>query len=423
MELELDTKQLKKTIFFALSGNFIEIFEFSLFGIFASVISNIFFSNSIYGTLYSLIILSTGFLARPLGAVIFGHIGDRYGRRPALLASIALMSLATFGIGVLPSPHQIGIIAAFILLFLRIIQGISCGGEYIGIVVYLFEHFPHEKRGIAGAIAAGSGMTGTLVAIIVSYFSTSYLSFEWGWRIPFLIAPIFGLSIMYLRRQFAETTLFKKNMIEKEIPKYPLKLVFQKYLSQFFSTIFIGGFNGILTFTLIVYLNIFVLKYTEITFSPVLGINFIAVSFFICATIAFGLAKDRWQLSTSYCLSLFSILTLIFSPVIYLALLQGSYTFVLFGEIILALLAGSFSACCNMFMCQAFPSSVRYSGIALGYTIGTSLLGGTAPAFCHMLIETTKEPLMPAVYLAAGAVLSLASHYLFSFKNNNKASC
>ena len=409
----------KKTILFALSGNFIEMFEFSLFGIFASVISKVFFSNSVYGTLYSLIILSTGFLARPLGAAIFGHIGDRYGRRPALIASTALMSLATFGIGILPPPYEIGFIAPFILLLLRVIQGISCGGEYIGTVVYLFEHFSSKKHGLAGAIAAGSGMTGMLVAILVSYFSTSYLPSQWGWRVPFLVAPIFGLIIMYVRKQLKETELFKKNLEKKEIIKYPLKKVLQKYIPQLFSTISIGGFNGILTFTLVVYLNIFVLKYTNIPFSPVLSINFIAVCFFILSTLTFGVAKDKWQLSIPFCLSFFSIFTFLSAPIIYICLLQGSYTFVLMGEILLGIIAGSFSACCNIFMCQIFPSNIRFSGVAFGYTIGTSLLGGTAPAFCHMLIETTKEPLMPAVYLAMGAVISLITTRFFSFKTNS----
>ncbi len=402
----LDGKKSRKIISLILSGNFIEIFEFSLFGIFASSISNLFFNNVVYGTIYSLAILSIGFLARPIGAIILGHIGDRHGRRPALILSIAIMSLSTFCIGILPLPDQIGIGAPLLLLFLRILQGVSCGGEYIGVVVYLFEYFP-KKPGKAGSIAAISGMGGTLAAIIISYLASLHVSSEWNWRIPFLFAPFFGFIIMYLRKNFDETSFFKNNILKNNIQKYPLKLVFKKYLYQFIATIFVGGFNGILTFTLIIYLNIFSLKYTNINFTSALGINFIAVCFFICSGLIFGFIKDSRNLSTASCLYFISGVTFISSPFIYMALLQGDYSYILLGEVILGVLAGSFSACCNVFMCQLFPSNIRYSGIALGYTLGTSLLGGTAPAFCHLLIELTKEPFMPAVYLSLGAIVGI----------------
>lgn len=321
------------------------------------------------------------------------------------------MTIATLGIGLLPASDKIGLWAPMILLFLRILQGISCGGEYIGITVYLFERYP-SKTGFASALAAISGMSGTLGAISLSIVAYAYISSDWNWRIPFLISPIFGMLALYLRVYFLESNAFETTKTRNEISAYPLKDVLKKYPLELVTTMFIGGGNGVLTFTLIVYLNIFLTSFTGHTLDYALKINFVAVCFFILSGLSLGLIKDRYSFSETTLLLIISSAVFIVAPFIYRGLLTNDTQLVILSEIILGSLAGSFSACCNMCMCQLFPSNVRYSGVAFGYSVGVSLFGGTVPLLSSLLIEITHQPSMAFACLSLGSFLGIGGFFM-----------
>lgn len=418
LEITKETVFKRKATCAILLGNFLEIFEFSLYGIYSKTFASIFFVHLPLGMIYSSLIFFSGFLARPVGALIFGHIGDKYGRRTVLITSIFLMSTATFCIGLLPLPCHIGIASPILLLLLRILQGISCGGEYTGIVIYLFEKFPSHP-GIAGALAAASGMSGTLVAVLLSYLGHVYVLEEWNWRIPFLLSLLFGLSIMYLRLSFEESEIFKNSLLKKEIQKYPVSELLRKYKKEVCSTFCLGGCNGVLTFTLIAYVNVFLLSYSSLSFPLLLKINFIAVCIFISSCVIVGYVRDKLNLNPASILFFVAVSVIVASLFIYRKFLENSVGSVLIGEAILAVFAGSFSAICNIKMCRLFPCYVRLSGVSLGYSLGVSILGGMVLFMSHTLIHWTGQPIGAAIYLIGGATIGLIGCItIYPFKKN-----
>lgn len=413
----------KNKLYPFLIGNFLELFEFSLYGIFSKEFSNIFFKDVGQGTFYSLSIFASGFLARPVGGIIFGHIGDKYGRRVSLILSITLMSLSTLGIATLPLPEKIGIFAPLLLLMFRLLQGISCGGEYIGLTILLFEKFT-RRPGLAGAYAATSGMSGSLAAIFVSYLSVSHVLSSWFWRIPFLMSALLGFITIFLRIKVIGGASSKSRRSQKYSMNYPIARVFKHHPRELLSTFCIGACNGVLTFTLIAYTNIFLIENTPLNLSTALEINFYAVCCFIMSGLFMGWTHDRLRFSPAFYVKAITLGVLVCSFYIYQQLIQGCFSSVLRGEIILASLAGMFSANCNVFMCRLFPFGVRYSGVALGYSLGVCVLGGTGPLICHFFIQLTHSLYMPALYLCVGAMLGIIGCFIgekISFVSESRA--
>jgi len=394
-----------------LMGNFLEILEFSLYGIFAKTFSDIFFEGVANGFLYSLIIFSSGFLARPLGGILFGYIGDVYGRRKALILSILLMSLSTLAIGLLPLPETIGIASPLCLLVLRIMQGVSCGGEYIGITIYLIERYP-GRLGTASAYAATSGMSGTLVAILISYIAQKEAGLDLKWRLPFLISGCIGFIILYYRMNFQESPVFQQIKKEGSIPRHPLKIVLKKYSCSFFSTCLLGGFNGILTFTLIVYFNIFLMKIRSFALEDALKVNFVSVCCFIMMGLLLGIAKDFVGIKARNLAIGISILALSLSHFIFAALTHGTLAYVFLAQILFAAIAGAFSVTCNMLMFHLFPQNIRYSGMAFGYSIGISIFGGNALLVYEFISKMAPPSELLFLYVVLGALLALAAVFV-----------
>ena len=386
-------KQSSPPFFVFLLGNCLEIFEFSLYGIYSKLFAEMFFSSlsQNYGMILSLGIFAAGFIARPFGAIIFGYIGDRYGRKRALIFSASLMFIATFGMGILPSSSQCGIIAPILLLSLRIMQGISCGGEYNGVGVYLFEYFK-GRPGKAGALTAASGMTGTLLAIFLSYLSTKYIIHDWGWRLPFLMSAVIGMASLYARFNLVEEQKPSNIHSKDKSSSNPLLQLLRCHLLPLLSTLCMGGFNGALTFSLVVYCNIFLTTYGHIDFSQALLVNMLAVVCFIISCFSFCFIRDKYKINTSYFIMSFGVLMVFLSYVIYHQLLKTDIVSILVGEVILAIIAGGFSGLCNVMMCELFEYNIRYSGVAIGYSIGVSLFGGTIPSISHILITYTGSP-------------------------------
>ena len=399
-----NNSRIKNTMAVSL-GSFLELFEFSLYGIYAQLFSKIFFDeqDSNVSIAYSLGIFAVGFLARPIGAFIFGHIGDKYGRVRSLLISIPIMFFSTFSIGLLPTYQEIGIAAPLLLLVLRILQGISVGGEYNGATVYLTELLPDRKE-LAGAIVSASGMSGTLCAILLSYYSFQGL---WSWRFPFLCSIFISLVIIYLRYRLVESTYFDYIMQRKRTSTYPIVDVFKKHRRNLFSTILVGGANGIFTFHFIVYLNIFITTFCGASTEISLFFNAMSILCFIIFCVFLGMNVRIKQ--NKPILLVLSLIMILVSPLLYLLLITQCDNLILFAEIIFGLLAGGFSGIINSFMCRLFPAHVKYTGVALGYSLGVAVFGGTVPVICNFLIHSFHSNLLsPCLYLAFGGLMAIS---------------
>ena len=185
----------KKNIFAAMIGNALEYYDVTLFGFFAFIISPLFFpaEDPIVSGIYSLIAFAFGFVMRPIGGLIFGHLGDKYGRKSALVSAILLVTIPTFVIGVVPSYAQIGMLAPITIFLCRMVQGLSTGGEYFGASVFIAEHSKKSQRGFACSILSSSSFVGAILGTTLGAICTSSSMPEWAWRIPFLLGAVFGL--------------------------------------------------------------------------------------------------------------------------------------------------------------------------------------------------------------------------------------
>jgi MHS family proline/betaine transporter-like MFS transporter len=200
-------KNRSKLLFAGIVGNLLEWFDFAIYGFFALTIGKVFFpkEDPVAQVIAAFGVFAIGFLMRPIGGLLLGYIGDKYGRQKAMLISVAAMAIPTFFVGILPGYETLGLAAPILLLLLRMIQGLSVGGEYTTSIVYMLEHTEPRRRGFVGAFAVSGAVGGILLGSAFGAFLASTLSpealQEWGWRVPFLMGLILGLAGLYLRRE------------------------------------------------------------------------------------------------------------------------------------------------------------------------------------------------------------------------------
>ena len=224
---------MKKVIISGMIGNALEWYDYALYAQFAYIIGQHFFPDTEMRDTLTFAVFAAGFIVRPLGGIIFGNIGDKFGRRIALVVGIITMTVPTAGIGFLPSCKTIGIATPIILTIIRLIQGFSLGSEFSGCISYIVEHASLEQRGLAGSASFVSMCGGMLLGLITdtsfSYFMHADMLFEWGWRIPF-IAGLFISSVgLYIRKNLSESPIYKKAKESGRLARFPLSEILTKY--------------------------------------------------------------------------------------------------------------------------------------------------------------------------------------------------
>jgi MHS family proline/betaine transporter-like MFS transporter len=263
-------KALQKTVLAGAIGNVLEWYDFALFGYFASVLSRLFFPSS--DPSLSLIatfgVFAVGFLARPLGALLFGYWGDTRGRRAALAWSIILMAFPTCLVGLLPTYAQIGLAAPLTLTALRFLQGLSVGGEFTGSVTFLVEHAAPTERGYIGSWAGFSAQIGALLGSGVGALATASLSSEaleqWGWRIPFVAGSVIALVGWYLRRRIPESPAFQRLQQEGEVSSSPIRELLASYRGPLLQVIGLVLLHGVGFYIIYVFLPTYLAKVSNL---------------------------------------------------------------------------------------------------------------------------------------------------------------
>ena len=381
-------------------GNFVEWYDFALYGAFATIIATTFFSerDPVGGLLATYSIFVIAFLARPAGALLFGHFGDRLGRRRALAGTILLMALVTAGTGMLPGYAAIGWPAPVLLALLRAGQGVAVGGEYGGSAVLVVEFAPARRRGWYGGwqwatvglgFAAGIGAAALLGATLPASTLRS-----WGWRLPFLLALPLGLIGLYIRTQLEETPGFRAMQRVGAVARVPLVDALRTARRHV-----VIGFGVVAAVTLtfnvfFVFLPTYVAATGRIPLPRAFAAAFAGLVVASAVAPMFGRLSDRVGRRR---VLLAGTVTLLAVTVPASSLVQrGDTVDMLLGYSLIGLALGSLAL--TAFLAELFPTKLRYSGLSLTYGIASALFGGTAPFVAAFLTQQTGNVQLPAWY-------------------------
>ncbi len=402
---------LKKVISAAAIGNFVEWFDFAVYGFLATIIANQFFPSSSVslGLLKTFGVFAVAFAMRPLGGIFFGILGDKVGRKSILSLTILMMAGATTLIGLLPPHASIGVMAPILLTLLRCLQGFSAGGEYAGSVAYVMEHSPNHRRGWYGSFIPVSTFTAFASAALLVFGLESSLSSEamasWGWRVPFIIAAPLGIVGLFLRWRMSETPAFKVMAAEENAHAHsPLK---ETLLSQGGTILRLGAFISLTAlsfYTFTTYFATYLQVVGGLTRPQSLLVSTVALFFAAATCPVAGRISDRIGRRKSVGLICAWVLVTVL-PAFGLAS-SGSVAYAVGGVLLLSVGAMACGVVTATLMTESFPTRTRYTASAFTYNVSYTIFGGTAPLMATWLIERTGNNLAPAFYLMATAAVA-----------------
>ncbi|MBA3814664.1 MAG: MFS transporter [Alphaproteobacteria bacterium] len=403
----------KKVLAAAMIGNALEYYDFTLYGFFAAYLSPLYFPSDdpLTSMIASFGAFAAGFLMRPLGGLIFGHVGDRYGRRLALLISVLLVTFPTLIIGILPTYSQIGILAPIAIVLCRIIQGICTAGEYTGATVLIAEYTEHNRPGFACSILPASSLIGAILGTILGAICLMDIMPSWAWRLPFIMGFVFGLFGLYIRKEIKESPAFSNLSKNHAVPKSPVLEIFKYQKRNLLCTIGIGAAALAPFYIISVYINSLIAQLsTSASYAMFLNVGVLLMWMFFLPIIGYFSDKVGLKKMMSYGAILLSVVSLpVFSYVNY----DISIGKILLAQITLSLCGAFFVAPLGAFLAtKIFPTSYRYSGIALGISCGEAVFGGTAPLIATALVALTGAFIAPGFYLMFCGLIGLLSlHY------------
>lgn len=407
-------KSLVRTVTTSMIGNLFEWYDFALFGYFASIIGKQFFpsGSEVTQLIAAFGVFAAGFLVRPLGGMIFGHIGDRMGRKKALVLTILLMAIPTAIIGVLPSYDQIGIAAPILLVIMRMLQGVSMGGNYGGSITFTTEHTDPRHRGLIGSFAVTSCLVGIMLgsgtaALFSHYFGEEQL-YAWGWRIPFLLGIFICLVGFYMRRSIPESPEYVMAQETGHIERHPVLEVFREHSRTLLKVVMAVMLHDLSFYILFVYMATHLSEVIGFDKSTALTINTINLVVVSCFTVLSAWLSDR--IGRKPVLAMAAVMFVI-GTIPLLSIVNGAQdaTTALIAQMFLAIAVGGYFGPLPALMVEAYPTSVRFSAVAITTNISGPLFGGTAPMLVTYLIDLTGSNLVPAYYLTFGAVVALIS--------------
>jgi MHS family proline/betaine transporter-like MFS transporter len=393
-------------------GTFIEYYDFSVYGYVAATLAAVFFpgGDPVIALLNTLLVFGSAFVVRPLGAVFFGRLGDRLGRRTSLIASITCMGIAATLTGLLPGYAQIGVFAPILLVLLRMLQGFSTGGEIGGAAAYIHEWAAPNRRSlyvslIPSIAQLGKGLAAGLAALAAAAMPAAAMA-EWGWRIPFLLALPLGILCLILRLKVEDSPEFKAiKKTEGGTSEKPFKEVLTQYPKALAKVTTISLVQNLGTYIGTVFVAVY--------FSEVLGFSKGEASTIVLLAVIFAafLIPAAGQLGSR----IGSKRVLLWSYAAYIAVTIPSFALMNQHSFILALL-GLGLGIIPYALCQAgtyggmlefYPTRVRHTGVAFGHSVGAVIGGGAGPYLATWLIDQTGNTFVPAFILVGAGIIGL----------------
>jgi MHS family proline/betaine transporter-like MFS transporter len=392
-------------------GTLIEYFDYASYSYLATTIAVVFFPSDDRTTalLNTFAVFALSFLCRPIGALIWGRLGDRLGRKRVLATTILIMSGATFAVGLIPSHATIGIGAPALLLLLRMTQSFSAAGEYAGATTFVAEYAPARSRGLLSSVipvcAAAGFLLASLTVTVLYRLVPADAMITWGWRIPFLIAGPLGVIGLYLRYRLEETPEFKKLLEHEQVDPTPVRSDLRSMLRNMLVLLMIMALNAGGYYVLLGYTPTYLVEEIGMTQADATLAVTIATAVYLFFLPGAAMLSDRFGRRRTLLAA--GVLFLVLSyPLIKLLSIDGFLLTTVVLTVLLAVFSlndGVFPA----FFAESFGTRNRYTGFALTFNVGAVLFGGISPYIATWLIARTGNPQAPAFYLMGLAVLSI----------------
>lgn len=410
MAPKTNDKNLKRAVRATVVGNVLEWYDFAVYGYLAPIVGRLFFpSDDDWASLLAAFgVFAAGYLSRPLGGALFGHIGDKIGRKISLVVSILAMGAATVAIGLLPTYTDIGAAAAALLVALRILQGLSVGGEYTSSIVFVAEHAPKGRRGFYVAFAqlgaVGGIMLGSLLGALVSALLDPAEMSDWGWRLPFLFGGVIAVVGLVLRRQLTEPPAVSAL---KKAESSPLILALRDHWREILRIVCMLLPFGIGFYLMFIYAAAYQESRLHFSTGQALEISSANLLIMLFALLPLAWLSDR--IGRKPLLITAAIAILLFSWPLWWMMHQGSVMFAILGQAGFAVIFSITAAGMAPTMVELLPAGVRCSGVSIAYNLSIGIFGGSAPLIATYLVERTHDDATPAYYLMAAGVIMLAS--------------
>ncbi len=390
----------RASITIAAFSTIVEWYDFTLYLYFSTVLSRVFFGGGQTGLFATLAGFAIAYFLRPLGAIVFGHIGDRLGRRHTLLLSVAVMTVAMLGTALLPTHAQAGAIAGWLLFLLRCAMGFSVGGEYNVVVAYLLEGAPHNRRGLIASCAAAASEIGGLLAVGISSLTVNWLEpaslDSWGWRIPFLAGAGLAAIVWIARSTMEESPDFLRQQRDGTVPQNPLRFVLAGHRGGILRAFAISALGSITYYVGITYVPVFLTSTGGFREGEALHLSTLAAVAVILITPITGALSDR--LGRKPVLIVLAACSVVLPSLLFH--LMAARPYALLGAVLLACLAGAISAVGAIATAEQFPGEGRVSGLALGATSATAIFGGLTPLIAQLLTAQTGMAAVPGAMIA-----------------------
>ena len=384
----------------SLLGNLTEYFSFTLLAIFINPIGQSFFPKSDYVTQVILvfIVFGTGFLSRPIGAIFFGHLGDKKGRKQSLSYTIIGMSSVTFIISVLPGYNSIGVLAPILLTLLRLSQGFFVGGEGPGSALFILEHNKNANKGLIGGTIIASIVSGSFLAVLVGMLvEQCNIQNSWNWRIPFMISSFMGLIVLYLRSHLPETKDFIKITQQSKILTTPIIEVLRYNWKHMILIASLGGITTATSYIIMAYLKYYLETQQNIQHLHALKYSSFSIFTFIVSLLILGSIANKYN-PRSFIIFFTYLLILLIIPIFIMLNSSNQFMFAL-GLIVMPIVTGGICAPAYPYAMEQFNTEVRCTGVGLSYTLGIAIFGGFTPVICSYLVTITNLCYSPALYI------------------------
>ena len=424
MKRKLSTDYL--SFFAGAYGNAVEWYDFASYGFFATIIAQQFFPGDSHflSILSAFAAFAVGFMVRPIGGAIMGHIGDKYGRRKTLILSVSLMTLSTFLFGLLPTHGMIGFMAPVLLVLLRLFQGLAVGGEFTCSISYLAEHSSDKRRGLSGSWSMVSCFIGILVGSLIATLITNTMSsaavLSWGWRIPFLASIVIGGFGLYLRLKLKESPAFEEAKKEQVLVHNPIAETFRFHKMALLKVIGILWVNAVAQYYFFTFFITYIATYGTLKLAHADMINSICMVFATLLLPLFGWLSDLYGRRKILNLGSWGLILFTF-PIMY-ALITYNYYPVLIAQLVYVVFIAARSGPISATLAEIFPTHIRNTALGVGYNLCFAIFGGTAPMVALLFAKYGGSLLAPGWYVIVVGFISFIPFYFLKDHRHMKLS-